>query len=283
MSSANSFSHRSIAARVSSGPLAAPRVPLKFLDAPTCLASGRSLTASSSRPDAMRTASAAASSGCAHSPRSSLAAALTPPRRSSPALLKPDSPSSGRPSRKMDPILPPKPRSLSIGSGSNKACTALAGRMVCWFGLWSPPHSLASNLLAAIPALHVNPSSRVTAARARATIAAAAASNISSSSHSGAVRAHQAADAAPMALTTCPACPARNELRASTPVGCAPIAASSSPSAAPATWVPAAAASRSSSSYEPAAANAERAGFVRSTYISSTDAFSITTPAPQVS
>eukprot|EP00962_Isochrysis_galbana_P034581 scaffold11724_cov124-Isochrysis_galbana.AAC.12 len=246
-SAASSNSQRSSMARVSSGPRAEPRLPLNCFDDPTCLASGRSRTASSSRPEAIRTAAAAASSGCAHSPRRSLAAAPAPARRSSPAVPKPLSPSSGLPSRSSEPSLPPKPRSRSMGSGSSSAVTALAGRIVCWFGLCRPPLSLASSLLAAMPALQVKPSSRVTAARARATMAAAAANSISSSFHSGAVRAHHLAEVKPMRRTTCPECPARKELRASTPVGCAPIAASSSPSAAPATWVPAASASRSSS------------------------------------
>ena len=90
-------------------------------------------------------------------------------------------------------------------------------------------------------------------------------------------------EAASMARTTCPAWPARKALRASTPPGCAPRSASCAPSAPPATCVPAPAAASKTSDAHAAAASARRAGAVTSTYTSSTEAFSVSDPAPHVS
>jgi len=128
----SSRTQRSRLARVSRGPRADSRLPPKFLDEPTCFASRRSSTAAGSSPAAIRHAIAACSSGCAHSPRKMRATAAAPACRSAPAVSKPASPSSGRPDRSNSPSLPPKPRSLSTGSGSRSACTACGGSSVSW-------------------------------------------------------------------------------------------------------------------------------------------------------
>ena len=263
-SCASSATHVSSIARVSMGPRALPRRPLKFFDEPTCFASGRSATGASSSPHASRHASSAFSSGCAHSPRSTRATAGAPALRMAPAVSKPGVPASGLPSRNSSPSLPPKPRSRSTGSGSSSDETARGASSVCWSGLCSPPHSLASSLLGATPAEHVKLSWRVTSRRARETTTAPAARSASSSSHSVGVRAHHRADASSICRTTWPLWPARNELRASTPPGCAPRSASSAASASPATWVPPAAAASMISAAHAALANALRAGTVMS-------------------
>ena len=234
---ASSRSQPSSCGLVSSGPRGLPRCPVNALHEPTCLASARSSTIASSIPEAILHAALAISSACAHSPRRRRVAAAAPALRSSPELAKPRSPSSGRPFRSSSPSLPPKPRSRSIGNGSSRVETAAGGSRVCWLGLWSPPQSFESSLFEATPAEHVKPSRRSTSLRARETSTAPAASRSSALGQLRGQRDHQVTEASSTLRTTCPACPARNELRARIPVGCAPSPASTAASAAPATCV----------------------------------------------
>ena len=86
----------------------------------TCLARGRSATGASSSPHASLQASSARSSACGHSPRSTRATAAAPARRTAPALSKPPSPSSGRPSRSASPSLPAQGQGWGSGAGQGE-------------------------------------------------------------------------------------------------------------------------------------------------------------------
>mmetsp|Transcript_21066 Transcript_21066/g.38457 ORF Transcript_21066/g.38457 Transcript_21066/m.38457 type:complete len:251 (-) Transcript_21066:129-881(-) len=129
-----------------------------------------------------------------------------------------------------------------------------------------------------MPALQVKPSSLVTLALARATIAAPAASKASSAPHPAGSRSHHSRELVVIARSTCPAWPALKALRPF----CSSSDASALPSAMPATCVPAAAAVPISAS-KPSFLSAFLAESVRSTYISSTLAFSIAADLPQTS